>query len=66
MKTVCVNLLSNSIGDTIAATPYVSEYQKKHQVTVYYRINNRLIYLLKEIKSANNKNIEEQIKRIIG
>jgi autotransporter strand-loop-strand O-heptosyltransferase len=48
MRTVCINLLSQSIGDTIAATPYVSEYQKKHQVTVYYRINNRLIYLLKD------------------
>lgn len=48
MKIVLINLLSNSLGDTIAATPYVSEYQKKHQVTVDYRINNNLIFLLKD------------------
>lgn len=48
MKIVRINLLSNSLGDTIAATPYVSEYQKKHQITIDYKINNNLIFLLKD------------------
>jgi len=48
MKIVRINLLSNSLGDTIAATPYVSEYQKKHQITIDYRINSNLIFLLKD------------------
>ena len=48
MRLVCINLLSNSLGDTIAATPYVSEYQKKHQINVDYKINSNLIFLLKD------------------
>ena len=48
MKTVLINLLSNSIGDTIASTPYVSEYQKKHNVNVIFNINDPYIFLLNE------------------
>jgi autotransporter strand-loop-strand O-heptosyltransferase len=46
MRTVLVNLLSQSIGDSIAATPYVSEFQKKKKIKVYYSINDSLIFLL--------------------
>jgi autotransporter strand-loop-strand O-heptosyltransferase len=48
MKTVCIYLISNSIGDTIASTPYVSEYQKKHNVNVIFNINDPYIFLLNE------------------
>ena len=48
MKTVCIHLLSNSMGDTIASTPYVSEYQKKHNVSVIFNINDPYIFLLEE------------------
>ena len=48
MKRVCIHLLSNSIGDTIASTPYVSEYQKKHGVDVIFNINDPYIFLLNE------------------
>ena len=48
MKTVCIHLISNSIGDTIASTPYVSEYQKKHNVNVIFNINDPYIFLLEE------------------
>ena len=48
MKTVYIHLLSNSIGDTIASTPYVSEYQKKHNVKVIFNINDPYIFLLNE------------------
>jgi autotransporter strand-loop-strand O-heptosyltransferase len=48
MKTVCIHLISNSIGDTIASTPYVSEYQKKHNVNVIFNINDPYIFLLNE------------------
>ena len=48
MKTVYIHLLSNSIGDTIASTPYVSEYQKKHGVNVIFNINDPFIFLLNE------------------
>ena len=48
MKTVYIHLLSNSIGDTIASTPYVSEYQKKHGVNVIFNINDPYIFLLNE------------------
>jgi autotransporter strand-loop-strand O-heptosyltransferase len=47
MKTVLINIPSNSMGDIIAATPYVSEYQKKHQHNVLYKINSFLIPFLK-------------------
>ena len=46
MKRVYIHLLSNSIGDTIASTPYVLEYVKKHGVTVYFNINDPYIFLL--------------------
>lgn len=48
MRTVYIHLLSNSIGDTIASTPYVSEYQKKHGVNVIFNINDPYIFLLNE------------------
>ena len=36
------------MGDTIASTPYVSEYQKKHNVNVIFNINDPYIFLLNE------------------
>jgi autotransporter strand-loop-strand O-heptosyltransferase len=48
MKTVCIHLLSNSMGDTIASTPYVLEYMKKNNVKVYFNINEIYIFLLKD------------------
>ncbi len=48
IKTVYIHLLSNSMGDTIASTPYVSEYQKKHNVNVIFNINDPYIFLLDE------------------
>lgn len=48
MKKVLINILSNSLGDTIAATPYVSEYQKKHSADLYYSINDPFIFMLKD------------------
>lgn len=47
MRKIYIHLLSNSIGDTIASTPYVSEYQKRNEVDVYYNINDSLIPVLK-------------------
>jgi autotransporter strand-loop-strand O-heptosyltransferase len=47
MKTVYINLLSNSMGDTIASTPYVLEYVKQYKVKVYFGINDAFIFLLK-------------------
>ena len=41
-------------------------YANETKATTRNNYANQLRYLLKEIKSANNKNIEEQIKRIIG
>jgi len=40
MKKVFINLLSYSMGDTIASIPYASEYQKKHNCFVYFCIND--------------------------
>jgi len=48
MKNILINLISKSIGDTIAATPYVSEYQKKHNINVDYKINKNLIFLFED------------------
>ena len=48
MKKVYVHLLSNSIGDTIASTPYVLEYSKRDNVKVYFNINDSYIFLLKD------------------
>ena len=48
MKTVYIHLLSDSMGDTIASTPYVLEYSKKHNVKVYFGINDPYIFLLKD------------------
>ena len=41
-------------------------YSNETKVTTRNNYANQLRYLLNEIKSANNKNVEEQIKRIIG
>jgi autotransporter strand-loop-strand O-heptosyltransferase len=48
MRTVFIHLLSNSLGDTIASTPYVSEYQKKHNVNVIFGINDPYTILLND------------------
>lgn len=51
MKRVYIHLLSNSMGDTIASTPYVLEYAKKHGVKVYFNINDPYIFLLENLYS---------------
>jgi autotransporter strand-loop-strand O-heptosyltransferase len=48
MKKILINLLSNSMGDTIASIPYVSEYQKKHGGEIYFSTNNFYIDILKD------------------
>lgn len=48
MKNISIQVLSNSIGDIVAATPYVSEYQKKHKCNVFYKISPFLIPILKD------------------
>jgi hypothetical protein len=40
MKTILIDILSTSIGDTIASTPYVSEYQKKITVKFIIKYQN--------------------------
>jgi autotransporter strand-loop-strand O-heptosyltransferase len=68
MKTVYIHLLSNSIGDTIASTPYVSEYQKRHNVNVIFNINEPFIFLLNEvyenIQFISRNNIVEYDEKI--
>jgi len=46
MKSVIINILSNSLGDTIAALPYVSEYQKINGNTTYFSVNDVYIDLI--------------------
>lgn len=48
MSKTLVKLLSNSIGDSIAAAPYVSEFQKKENVDVYFSINDPYVVLLEK------------------
>lgn len=48
MFKILVNLLSNSLGDTIAVSPYISEFQKIEGVTVYFSINDIYIVLLEK------------------
>jgi len=61
MKRIFVNILSNSLGDTIAAIPYVSEYQKVNGFDVTFSINDRLIFLFensyRNIKLVGRKDI---------
>jgi len=68
MKTVYIHLLSNSIGDTIASTPYVSEYQKRHNVNVIFNINDPFIFLLNEsyenVKFVGRNDIVEYDEKI--
>lgn len=54
MKSILIDILSNSIGDNIAAIPYVSEYQKKHNITVFCKLNPILIPFVKDIYSNIN------------
>jgi autotransporter strand-loop-strand O-heptosyltransferase len=60
--------LSNSIGDTIASTPYVSEYQKRHNVNVIFNINDPFIFLLNEsyenVKFVGRNDIVEYDEKI--
>lgn len=61
MKKVFVNILSNSLGDTIATIPYVSEYQKINDFDVTFSINDRLIFLFENsydnIKLVGRKDV---------
>jgi hypothetical protein len=54
MKTILIEILSTSIGDTIASTPYISEYQKKNDCKIYYKINGRLIPFLENVYTNIN------------
>lgn len=54
MKNVLINLLSNSLGDTIASVPYVDEYRKREDVNIYFSISDLYINLLD--KSYENIN----------
>jgi len=54
MKNVLINLLSNSLGDTIASVPYVDEYRKREDVNIYFSISDLYINLLS--KSYENIN----------
>ena len=55
MKKVLVQVVSNSLGDTIACSPYVSEYQKKNNFEIIFSVNDPYIPLLE--KSYTNLNI---------
>jgi autotransporter strand-loop-strand O-heptosyltransferase len=46
MKKILINITSNSLGDTIACTPYVSEYQKLNGVEIIQGVNDPFIFLL--------------------
>jgi len=46
MKKILINIVSNSLGDTIACTPYVSEYQKLNGVEIIQSVNDPFIFLL--------------------
>jgi autotransporter strand-loop-strand O-heptosyltransferase len=69
MKTVLIEILSYSLGDTIACVPYVSEYQKKHNINVVFKLNDKFKFLFdnsyKNISFiGNNNNViyDEKIK----
>jgi autotransporter strand-loop-strand O-heptosyltransferase len=68
MKRVYIHLISNSMGDTIASTPYVLEYSKKNNVEVYFGIIDLYIFLLsdsyKEIKFVGRNSSIEFDERI--
>ena len=49
MKKVLIEILSNSLGDTIACAPYVSEYQKKHGCDVYFQINKPYLFMFEQV-----------------
>ena len=57
------------MGDTIASTPYVSEYQKKHDVNVIFNINDPYIFLLNEcyenIQFVGRNDVVEYDEKII-
>ena len=61
MKKVHLNILSNSLGDTIATIPYVSDYQKINNFDVSFSINDRLIFLFENsydnIKLVGRKDV---------
>ena len=46
MKKILINVVSNSLGDTIACTPYISEYQKTKEFQVVQSVNDPFIFLL--------------------
>ena len=46
MKKILINITSNSLGDTIACTPNVSEYQKLNGVEIIQSVNDPFIFLL--------------------
>lgn len=48
MKKVLIEILSNSLGDTIASVPYVSEYQKKHECKVFFKINKPFLFMFEQ------------------
>lgn len=61
MSKIFIDLVSNAMGDTIACVPYVSEYQKTHDVDVTLSINDPYIFLLEDcypnIKFVGRKDV---------
>lgn len=68
MEKIFIDLVSNAMGDTIACVPYVSEYQKTHNVDVTLSINDPYIFLMEEsypnIKFVGRKDVVNFDKKI--
>ena len=52
MKKILVNIVSNSLGDTIAAMPYIDKFRVDFSYDVYVKINNTFTFLF--LKSYPN------------
>jgi len=48
MRKVLVNILSNSLGDTIIAIPYINQYRLDQNCDVYVKVNPKFQFLFKE------------------
>lgn len=68
MEKIFIDLVSNAMGDTIACVPYVSEYQKIHNVDVTLSVNDPYIFLIEEsypnIKFVGRKEVVSFDKKI--
>lgn len=68
MRRVLINIVSDSLGDTIACVPYVSEYQRVHNVEVLQSMNPAYIFLFENsypnVKFVDRRNSIEFDERI--